>query len=632
MLQRHRLILAGVFSLQLLAACGSSSVGTESGTIAPPMGLGAPPLPPVPPPKAAPVGGGVNGSDDTVSATTSISGTLSVAVGATQTVSVSFTSADGLPVTGFAVSGSLGTLPPGWSGPNSFTCAAVGPGSGCVLDLTYAPTGAGSGTLNLQCVYVDNAGLPRTPGPCLALSYAAIVPNNVVASATPAGEIDAPSGAKQTVSVNFTTDDGNAATNFTVSTALGALPAGWSSPATGLSCAIVSTGSGCHLPLVFTPAAAGGGTLSINYSYVDGSGASRTGAFNIPYATVAHDTVVASASPSGEVTAAEMKGSRSVAVTFNTNDGATASDLILITDLSTLPAGWSSAAKGFTCAAVSTGNGCQLQLTYAPTALGSGTLALRYAYNDAAGTANAGLLNIAYAATTDDNVVATASPSGEINAMLGAAAQPVTLTFVTDDNRLATGLQVTSNLAALPAGWSSAAGSFACSEVIGGTACQLTLMYAPTALDNGTLTIQYAYVNNAGTSRTASLDIPYRTTTNDSVLGTAVPTALAVITGSNNAVTVTFATDDGNLAGPLSADLTALPAEWSSASSTLNCASVSTGSTCQVALTYAPTVAANATLSFGFNYTNAAGTPKSGTVSIPYVATIPPPPLPPPGP
>jgi hypothetical protein len=628
MLQRHRLVLVGVFSLQLLSACGSSSVGTESGTIAPPMGVGAPPMGPVTPPKAAPVGGGVNGSDNAVSATASVAGTLSVAVGATQTVSVSFTSTDGLPMSGFAVSGSLGTLPPGWSGPSTFTCAAVGPGSGCVLDLTYAPTAAASGTLNLQCVFVDNAGLPRTPGPCLALSYAAIVPNNVVAYTTPAGEIDAANGARQTVSVNFTTDDGNAATNFTLTTALGALPAGWSSPSTGLACAIVSTGSGCHLPLVFAPTAAGSGTLSINYSYVDGSGAARTAAFNIPYATVAHDTVLASASPSGQITAAETTGSRSVAVTFNTNDGASAADLSLITDLTKLPAGWSSTSTSFSCVSVSTGNGCQLQLTYAPMALGGGTLALRYAYNDAAGTANVGLLNVAYAATTDDNVVATASPSGQINAMLGAAAQPVTLTFATDDGRLATGLTLTGGLTALPPGWSSASGSFACSEVIGGTGCQLTLMYAPTAFDNGTLTFQYAYVNNAGKSKTATLAIPYRTTTNDSVVGTASPTALAVMTGSSNAVMVTFTTNDGNLAGPLSADLSALPAEWSSASNTLSCASVSSGASCQVSLTYAPTVAANSSLSFGFSYTNAAGTQQTGTVSIPYVATVPPPPPP----
>ena len=92
----------------------------------------------------------------------------------------------------------------------------------------------------------------------------------------------------------------------------------------------------------------------------------------------------------------------------------------MLTDLSKLPPGWSSSANTFGCASVSTGNGCQLQLKYAPTALTAGTLSLRYGYNDASGMPNFGVLNIPYAATTNDNVVGTAAPSGQITAMLGA--------------------------------------------------------------------------------------------------------------------------------------------------------------------------------------------------------------------
>jgi hypothetical protein len=84
---------------------------------------------------------------------------------------------------------------------------------------------------------------------------------------------------------------------------------------------------------------------------------------------------------------------------------------------------------------------------------------------------------------------------------------------------------------------------------------------------------------------------------------------------------VTFTTDDGNFAGGLSADLSALPAGWSAPSSSLTCASVSTGNGCQVVLTYAPTAAASGTLAFGFSYTNSAGTAKTGTVSFVYTAT-----------
>jgi hypothetical protein len=617
MLLGHRWLLLGVLALPILSACGSTSIGSESGTIQPTGTGGTMPVAPVTPPKAAPVGGGVTGTDNTVSATASV-GSVSVAVGASQTISITFTSADGLPLTGFSVYGSLGNLPPDWSAPSSLTCANVGPGSGCVLTLTFAPTAIETGTLTLDCVYVDNAGLPRTPGSCLTLTYSSTASNNVVASVSPSGEIDAAiGGGKQSVTVSFTTDDGNAATALSVTGLAASLPAGWSSTAVGLSCAVVSTGSGCQLPLSFSPTAAGNGTLTLNYTYVDGTGASRSGSLNIPYATTTNGTVTSSVSPTGEVNATNMGGTQSVAVTFTT-EGGTAAGLSILTDLTKLPPGWSSSAKTFGCDSVSTGNGCQLQLQYTPTALTAGTLSLRYGY-DAGGTPNFGVVNIPYAATTNDNVIGTAAPSGQITAMLGSPGQPISITFTTDDGRLATALQVTSGLTTLPAGW-SAAGAFSCNVVTSGTTCQLMLTYAPTGVDNGTLNLGYAYVNNAGESKSGSVGIPYQTTTHDNVVGTANPTLLAAVTGSSNPVTVTFTTDDGNFAGGLTADLTALPLDWTAPLSSLTCASVSVGSTCQVVLTYAPTAAASATLAFGFSYLNSAGTAKTGTVSIPYTA------------
>jgi hypothetical protein len=545
---------------------------------------------------------------------------VSVAVGASQTISIAFTSADGLALTAFSVYGNLGVLPADWSAPSSLSCAAVGPGNGCVLTLNFAPTAIESGTLTLECVYVDNAGLPRTPGPCLSLSYASTATNNVIASVSPSGEVDAAiGGSKQSVSVTFTTDDGNAATALSVTNLTG-LPAGWSSSAAGLSCAVVSTGNGCQLPLTFAPTAASSGALTLNYTYVDGSGAARSGALNIPYATTNNGTVSASVSPSGEVNAANMGGTQSVAVTFTTEDGSTAAGLSVLTDLTKLPPDWSSSAPTFSCASVSTGNGCQLQLKYAPTALTAGTVTLRYGYNDAAGMPNFGVLNIPYAATTNDNVVGTAAPSGQVTAMLGSPGQPISVTFTTDDGRLATALQLTSSLTALPAGWSAGTGTFSCSVVTSGTTCQLVLTYAPTGVDNGTLNLGYTYVNNAGESKSGTVAIPYQTTTNDNVVGTANPTSEAAVTGSSNVVTVTFTTDDGNIASALSADLSALPLGWTAPASSFTCASVSVGATCQVSLTYAPTAAASGTLAFGFTYVNSAGTAKAGTVSIPYTA------------
>ena len=95
---------------------------------------------------------------------------------------------------------------------------------------------------------------------------------------------------------------------------------------------------------------------------------------------------------------------------------------------------------------------------------------------------------------------------------------------------------------------------------------------------------------------------------------------MAAITGSSNLVAVTFTTDDGNFAGGLSADLSALPLGWTRAGEQLHLCERERRHSCQVSLTYAPTAAASGTLAFGFSYVNSAGTAKTGTVSIPYTA------------
>jgi hypothetical protein len=624
MLLYRRSLLAGVCSLLLLSGCGFSSNGTSFGSPGNPSGAGGggsntgggAPIGPI-------GGGGPAGSTDVIVATPSDSA-VSVAIGATQTVSITFTSNDGNAISGFAVSGTLATLPAGWSGPGSFSCASVSTGSGCVLNLTYAPTAVASSTLVIDYVFIDNATTPNTGG-SVTIAYAATTHDNVIAAASPAGQINGiVGGGNQSVSVSFTTDDGNAATGLTLTTSLAALPPGWSSTVAGFSCAIVSTGSGCRLPLTFTPTAGASGTLALTYGYTDDSGTARTGTLNIPYSTVAHNSVVATASPPGEIVAVET-GSQAVTITFNTDDGNPASALYLTSDLTALPAGWSSASNILSCTTVSTGNGCQLHLTYAPTTLASGTLTLNYAYTDAAGTASTGSLNLAYAATTNDNAVATVSPTGQITAVVPAGTQAVLVTFTTDDGRPATALQLTSSLTALPAGWSSASPTFSCNGFGSGNGCQLALTYAPAVPGNGTLTLNYTYMNNAGESKTGSVSVAYTATTNNNIVNKVNPPSLAVFTNSSTPVTVTFTTDDGNPATGLSitSGLSVLPAGWSSSSPSFTCPSVSAGTTCQLSLTYAPTLAGGGTLYLTYGYIDNSGTAKSGTVSIVYVATVP---------
>jgi len=620
MLLGRNSLLLGVCSLLLLSGCGASSYGTSIGSVSNPSGGGSTGgSAPIGPPSS---GGGHTGSSDLVVATPS-AGAVSVAVGAAQTISITFTSNDGSVISGFGVSGTLATLPAGWSGPGSFTCASVSTGSGCVLNLTYAPSAVASGTLTINYVFVDNATMPSTGG-SVTIAYAATTYNNVLAVASPTGQINGiVGGGNQPVSVNFTTDDGNAATALTLSTSLSALPLGWSSTATSFSCAIVSTGNGCQLPLTFTPTAGAGGTLALIYSYTDDSGAARTGTLNIPYSTASHNNVVATASPSGEIDAVQKTGSQAVTVTFTTDDGKPAGAFYLTSNLTALPAGWSSASKTLSCGSVSTGNGCQLHLTYAPAALTSGTLTLNYAYTDAAGTADTGSLNVAYAATTNDNAVATASPTGQINVVAPTGTQAVSVTFTTDDGRPATALQLTSSLSALPAGWTSPSTAFSCGGFSTGNGCQLTLTYAPTSPGSGTLMLNYAYLNNAGEPKTGSVSLMYRSTTNNNIVWTPSPTSLAVLTGSITPVTVTFTTDDGNPASGLSVTgLGTLPSGWSSPSGSFACSSVSTGTACQLSLTYAPTAVygGGTPLTLNYGYNDNSGTAKSGTVSISYTA------------
>jgi len=82
---------------------------------------------------------------------------------------------------------------------------------------------------------------------------------------------------------------------------------------------------------------------------------------------------------------------------------------------------------------------------------------------------------------------------------------------------------VTSDLSALPSGWSSGASSLSCASVTASSGCQLNLSYAPTLLGSGTLAIGYAYTDNAGAAKTGTVSIPYSATVHDNVIGSGIP-------------------------------------------------------------------------------------------------------------
>lgn len=335
-------------------------------------------------------------ASNSIDATPSVQSAAAVVGARGETVTVAFVSSDGRPITDLTVSG-LGSLPSGWSGPASFGCGTVTTGSGCVLNLTYSPTRGASGTLTLSYWFMNSAGNAVTGK--LAIPYSATTSDNVMATASPTGQIAAvASDGTQQVTLTFTTDDGQPASNLTLTSGLSSLPAGWSSTAQSFSCASVSTGNACQLSLAYAPTAAGGGTLTLGYSYTDDAGEAKTGSINISYSATTDDNVIYAQSPNGQVNATINGGGTAVTVTFTTDDGQPATGLTVNSGLSSLPGDWSGPGS-FSCATISGGTGCRLALTYAPTTVDSGTLSLGYRYDSDSGNAKSGTVNISYAAT-----------------------------------------------------------------------------------------------------------------------------------------------------------------------------------------------------------------------------------------
>ena len=89
----------------------------------------------------------------------------------------------------------------------------------------------------------------------------------------------------------------------------------------------------------------GRGTLTLDYAYTDDTGAAARARSRFRTRPPPPNTVVATASPAGQITAAIKGGSQAVAVTFDTDDGKAASDLLVTTALGALPAGWQQRAR-----------------------------------------------------------------------------------------------------------------------------------------------------------------------------------------------------------------------------------------------------------------------------------------------
>ncbi len=326
------------------------------------------------------------------------------------------------------------------------------------------------------------------------------------------------------VTVAFGVPDGGSATALTVTTGLSTLPSGWSAASPSFSCASVNAQNPCDLTLTYDPSTAGtSGTLTLGFSYVDSQGRQQQGSVGIAYSSAAANSVTASVAPGGPVQG--IVGSTStVSVTFASGDGAPDSNLALVTDPRSLPAGWSVQSSALPCATVTGAGGCPLQLAYAPTAaVPPATLTLQFSYTDDAGAARTGSVAIAYSAAVPGAVTAAATPANASSTFIGSTAA-VNMVFSATGGA-ATNLQITSTL---PTGWTLAGGTLPCAQVGSGNACEATLNYAPVSATAATnLTLQYAYTDNFGESRTGQANIPY----------SAVPHLAFITNTSSNPVT-----------------------------------------------------------------------------------------------
>ena len=106
--------------------------------------------------------GRAKGTDNTVAASVSPTGAVSVYLNKSQSISITFGTSDGRSASALSVSGGRASLPAGWTGPASgFECPVVGTDAACVLVLRYSPTVPARGTLTVDFGYRANNGAAK---------------------------------------------------------------------------------------------------------------------------------------------------------------------------------------------------------------------------------------------------------------------------------------------------------------------------------------------------------------------------------------------------------------------------------------------------------------------------------------
>jgi hypothetical protein len=276
-------------------------------------------------PSSGPGGAASTGPTGSMASTVSTAvtaNTLSnVPLNSSTPVTVAFGVPNGGSATALTVTTGLSSLPSGWSVASpSFSCASVNAENACDLTLTYDPSTAGaSGTLTVGFTYVDSEGKQQQGS--VGISYSSAAANSATTSVAPAGPVQGVAGLTNTVSVTFKSGDGTAASNLALVTDPGSLPSGWSLQGSALPCATVTGAGSCQLQLAYAPTAAvASGTLTLEFSYTDDSGAARTGSVAIAYSAVLPAALTAAATPDN-ASATFIGSTAAVSVAFSATGG-----------------------------------------------------------------------------------------------------------------------------------------------------------------------------------------------------------------------------------------------------------------------------------------------------------------------
>ena len=378
------------------------------------------------------------------------------------------------------------------------------------ISLALAVLLAGCGGSSGDAGTAAQSATPTTPVsvPLTPLEPAA-TPNTVVASSSEAAELQVYAGQSRNVTLVFRTSDGATATDLALAAPVAGFPAGWSISGSAL-CARVEASGQCQVALTYSPAAAApSSSITLTYSYRNNKGDAATGGIAVPFRALAVNAAVATFDPAGALRGTVGRAS-AVTLSFTTNDGSAATGLHLEDNLSTLPAGWTSAAPGLDCASFGAGSSCQLALSYAPAApTPASALAINYRYRDSSGKQQTGTTSIAYSAVGSGTVNATASPAGVVRARSGSS-QQVVLTFSPSDSGSASNLRLTTSVTALPPEWTISQSTLPCAQVGANGACALTLLYTPGASQPaGKLDLDYAYTNALGRELAGKTSIAY---------------------------------------------------------------------------------------------------------------------------